>query len=76
MRERPHTQDRPFQRIQDLAITIMKKRKMTSRIGSSKKRQFTLLSIVLRRDPSTRESRHQILDQVPILILTIQITVL
>ena len=75
MRERLHTQDRLSPRIQDPANIIMKRRKTTSRIGSFKKRQFTLLSIVLRRDPSTRESRHQILDQVPKLISTIQITV-
>ena len=75
MRERLHTLDRRSPRTQDLANTIMKRRKTTSRIGSFKKRQFTLLSIVLKRDQSTRESRHQIPDQVPILILTIQITV-
>ena len=75
MRERLHTLDRRSPRTQDPANTIMKRRKTTSRIGSFKKRQFTLLSIVLKRDQSTRGSRHQILDQVPILILTIQITV-
>ena len=50
MRERLLTLVRPSPRIQVPVSTITRKRKMTSRIGLSKKKQFTQLSTALRRD--------------------------
>lgn len=75
MREKLHTLDRLSPRIQAPDSTTMRRKRMTSRIGLYRKKQFTLPSIVLRRDQWIRELRHQIQDQVLTLISTTQLIV-
>jgi len=75
MRERLPTPDRPSPRIQALDNTTTRRKRMISRTGSYRRRQFIPPSTALRRDQSTRELRHQIQDQEHTLILTTQSTV-